>query len=633
MADKFVDHGLYPAYAAVPAWGVCQEGDGTSPGPATSAIGSVVFTQGHSAGSVAVFGATVTPATSASANAAADNLATAINASTVEVSSVFAPMTPQLRDAVYARGPALGAPAGTCQIMTRAGSAALNDAGTNTTLTQAAFNGAAPTLNQFSGGVGGAWGYFISTTVLWPSAVAVYSYGAWRPRLLAGEIGSTETVYVRAGNKTIVLPSAISFGQIWTHGDWPTYRVVSGAEVPAWAEDGATPTLTLRFNASTSPSCTMVIRSCALLGVEYAPGSYSLISETSSSSGGRLMFSTAGHSAELGFIEFRHIGSNSSTSFIEVSTYQSSNNRKLVVHDFVAKAPNVTIASFATASGNVMRLELYNFVVDATGASTPGTVFGGNSRVLQLYARAGRFVGFVTGSSLVSSWGDSKVTFQDMEWGNVANIGPYHRNVASSDMWGRYFHAFTRRGSRAFIVDRPGLATEWTPAKGFPTLSAVLPDGVTPWCWRLAPTTSTSVAEFDGPCEAPEMAVVNGLPDGPRTVTVQFCLAEFVAWTRREVSILVSYEDVSGDEVVVSSWDPVGSPLTVSTAVWSSEVGGKVVWNTPFQLLHNKYKLEVATIPGKDMKSGSVVRVLFQIRGNVNSLDEYLFLDPEPTIA
>lgn len=212
MADFFVDHGnttLYTtALMATPVWGQPQDGDGTAfGGGATPAcpIGSVVFsalTATPTAGSVGVLGSSaIVPAYAATADAQADNLAAAINASTLSVifpakagniASVY------VKTAVYARGPTGGAPAGTCQIMSRFATDAFN---TGTNIAVAAWTNVTATPADMRGGVSGPWRYFANEVALASSLSAggfasAMLYGAF-PATVMGSPVAADTIHVR----------------------------------------------------------------------------------------------------------------------------------------------------------------------------------------------------------------------------------------------------------------------------------------------------------------------------------------------------------------------------------------------------------------------------------------------------
>ena len=623
MADKYCDHGLYPAYAAVPTWATAQDGDGAAATLAVSSVASVVFSQGHSAGTVAVFGASVTFTHGATADIEANNLATAINASATVVSTTFAPKAPQLRNLVYARGPSSGAPAGTCQIMSRAGSAALNDTG-NTSLTQASFNGTAPTLTQFSGGSSGAWGYFINPATVWPSATAALAYGALTGTVNAGQVGAGDLVHVRAGNKSISLPAGTMVAAMPAEAI-PTFRVENGTYVPAWSADAADSTLTITGTSTSSANCTLYIRDLELTGMQYGAEDYNLKLRSNSTSTGGLVLEFSTRPGELSNFDFRYLGS-TITQWCFFGSIVAP-NQPARVHDFYARAS--AWSTFPSGASNHAKLEAWNGVFDGTGTISPAVIFGPSTRLVTLDLRAIEFRNFIAGSALFAGLADYRVLLRDMTMGNVTELGVDARNVVADHGWPNYVVGSSRSGPRNFYVTRPGGNCDWTGGKGYPTLNAKLPDGTTPWSWRIVPPTSAGVLTPLGPWASPEVVQINGLADGARTISMEFCLIDSATWTARDVSIRVEYEAVDGSQVILDSFDPSSGALTASTATWSPQVGGKPAWYIPTELLFNKYKLQVTTLAGKPMKSGSRVQGKFRVHQKLTLTTDCLFVDPE----
>lgn len=623
MADKYCDHGLYPTYAAVPTWATAQDGDGAAPTIAVSAVGSVVFSQGHSAGTVAVFGAGVTFTHGATADIEANNLATAINASAIAVSTSFAPKAPQLRNLVFARGPAGGAPAGTCQIMTRAGSTALNDSG-STTLTQASFNGTAPTLNQFSGGSSGSWGYLINPATLWPSAIVALAYGALTGTVNAGQVGKGDLVHVRAGNKAISLPAGTMVSAIAAES-LPTFRVENGSYVSAWAADAIDSILTITATSTSSANCVILIRDLVLTGMKYGTEDYNLKLRSNSSAGGGFQMDFSLRPGELANFDFRYTGSTITYLFNFGAIV--SPNQPARVHDFYARTPVWSL--FPIGSGNHAKLESWNGVLDAVGAISPSVIFGVSSRSVTLDLRAIEFRNFIAGSALFNGLADYRVLLRDMVMGNVTEIGVDARNAVADIGWPQYVVLSSRFGSRNFSVTRPGGNCDWTGGKGYPTLNAKLPDGTTPWSWRVVPPTSAGVLTPFGPWVSPEVTQINSLANGARTICMEFCLIDSAAWTARDVSFRVEYEAVDGSQVILDSFDAAGGALASSAATWSPQVGGKPAWYIPTELLFNKYRLQVVTPAGKPMKSGARVQGKFRVHQKLNLTTDCLFVDPE----
>ncbi len=187
---------------SVATWGECQDGDGTAKTAATPSTAEIVFTGVPSSGSIYVLGVVVTATWATSADNCANLLATAINAlTTTAVGPASFTTRSQVRNHLYARGPANGAPAGTCQVMTRQGSA---DHAGLICFTHTLNNVSSAGTVNFSGGTGGAWGWLMNhASTIWPSAIAQDQYGLWASAFsYTGSVSGGDVVKVRSG-KTI----------------------------------------------------------------------------------------------------------------------------------------------------------------------------------------------------------------------------------------------------------------------------------------------------------------------------------------------------------------------------------------------------------------------------------------------
>lgn len=254
MAEGYVDHGAYASnLGATPTWGVPQEGDGSATGASSAAaIASVVFGSVPSSGALSICG--VSPSMTgvtgaASVDAAANALASNINATTTAVGSSVAFGTPRLQNLVFARGPAGGAPAGTCQIMMRVGSDTLNHASNvNVALTQTL--SPAATLTQFVGGSGGCYGWLINDVALGASSFhAAGSYGVLVANPYVRTFTPTELdfIYARtASGKTITLPVGTSL--VRGNVGWPMNMVFDTNT--KWTGDSGTGVVEIRMKAS-----------------------------------------------------------------------------------------------------------------------------------------------------------------------------------------------------------------------------------------------------------------------------------------------------------------------------------------------------------------------------------------------
>lgn len=256
MADYYLDHAGYASQlGATPAWGVPQDGDGSAAALATaSAVAAIQFTAVPTSGSVVVCGVTfASPSgvlSAASVDAAANAMASLINGSTTTVGASVAYGTPQLRNLVFARGPSGGAPAGTCQIMMRAGSTTLNHAANTSVGISHTLNNA-PTITQFAGGVGGAWGWFYNAAAIGVgSSIAAGTYGLFanKPMVSASAFAETDVVQVRTGrNATIAVSS-----QIGAKTTRQTYLSCVFDNGTVWAGDPVDGKLTIDWTTAAS---------------------------------------------------------------------------------------------------------------------------------------------------------------------------------------------------------------------------------------------------------------------------------------------------------------------------------------------------------------------------------------------
>lgn len=218
MADRYLVHGAY-TYAAVPTWGVPQEGDGTTTTASTAAatcavdLSGATFVSGTS--QVSVMGCAAIPVT-AGANSATniqysatlttmiDNIVTVLNtlATAAIVNRPAGWHNPQVRDAVFARR--VG---NTIELMTRSGSASWNGL---VAITWAGVTGASSA--NWAGGAGGCWGWLfndLAQGTIWPSAWAQGTYSSIGTPL-AGLPSTADTTYAQANNQNITLNTGAS---------------------------------------------------------------------------------------------------------------------------------------------------------------------------------------------------------------------------------------------------------------------------------------------------------------------------------------------------------------------------------------------------------------------------------------
>ena len=647
MADKWCDHGAYGAYAAVPTWGQAQDGDGTAKAVGTPATASVVFTGVPSSGVIAVLGQTITFTHDTSADVCANNLATAINASTAVATGPASFTTlSQVRNHLYARGPATGAPAGTCQIMTRQASA---DHAGLIAVTHTLNNVSSPATINFAGGSGGCWGWLFNNLLsIWPSAVAVTGYGmlgaisCYTGALLGGDL-----VHVRAG-KVIPVPNGsaptMEPAAMGSSILPVTLRLDDGSQ---WPEDGAEPTVDITASHTAGNSFTLRPKANCfmhLAGRQYGPDFFSLRFLESGSgyspSGMQLIFGTT---AKISNFHMEVLSGTSDVYFGNGNVANSIISGGF--ENFYVKNPRpVGMLRGTYVSGLYSAVTWKRGVFDNTGNPNPHLSWisqpGGDNQPAQWIFDGVRFKGFVVGSALLATDFAPQVPlniiFRNCDLGGMTNRGPWLNTSTSNMRANQTNRSITIAGSigaQDFSVDYSRGFVEWNSQLSFPTLNARLVDGVTPWALRVQPTTQGANISALAPLELPAVSKVNSLADGLRTVTVELAIEESLGWNRSNISLSVSYQDTNGSIQQLSSYDPSGAPLDTSSAVWSQESGGQVTFSNGGTIYHDKYRIALTTPAYAPMASGTVVHCYVQVHTPVTTAVQSVFVDPEIVIA
>lgn len=619
----------------IPLWGVAQDGDGTAIGAATPSTAEIVFTGIPSAGTIAVLGITLSPTWATSADVCANNLATAINAS---ASTATGPASftvkSQVRNHVYARGPALGAPAGTCQIMTRQASAA--HAGLIAVTHTLNNVSSAGTIN-FTGGTGGAWGWLGNVqNTIWPSALARASYGIWgATQPFTGSHGDGDVVYIRSGNNTILAIGDVSFSLtppagISTDEANPTRHIIDNSA--KWA-DGANPKLNIVIASNQYPTINFTNPvALHIQGTKFSDGNYSLniINLTSTAN---LMSVVVGRSCRLSGVMLSAPGNISLYAGIVTPP-----QRGLVYDSKVYSANTFSrpLIGITGSGGNAAYgCDFTNIELSNLGAVSPSDgVLTGASSATDCIIKDCRFTDFVVGSKLHYGTFNSsnKLTLVDCDLGNVTDIGPYVGS-ASSSMYPNHLAGYSHYAKRDFWLDGAKGLIAWIYNRAQPTLSALLPDGVTRWSMLMAPSAVSGRVTIGSPLKTPDIVKLNSLATGARVFTLEVAICDTQTFTMKDIALEVNYKSSAGQNIRLSTFDYGASALTPSTLTWSNESGGKVVYSDGGTLLHNKYKLSLATPAGHDLPLGEDVVAAICINRTVSNSKEYIFVNPELSIS
>lgn len=622
---------------AIPTWGVAQEGDGTATGAATPATVSIDLSAATaSAGNtISIMGAVLTCVSSGAStnqfNAGSgatlvSNLVAAINRTTNSATVAAQDtgwQTPKVQDAVFAR---IGSPTTTLDIMTRAGSATYN----SSVIAQSGISGITGPWT-FSGGAGGAWGHLYNAlAVTLPSSVATVGYGLWAAQLpIAGVLSPGEDCYIRANNT------------VWYLGTSNAY--------PAMAAGRGNATAPIRFIIDSgnkwsgdSPSATFTMMSRdGSKSVLSCSGSYVRIRGTRLGNklwNWKLVNAGTGSSSTM----YISINNNSRLSGFNAAVDNTSSAPRLYVsvpNSGPWEIADCTIRHnrndyFVQLSNSVQRFAFRNVTFDNGAAVVPsiGLLNGSLSGSLEGLFEGIQCDNFVTGSQLYASANTSAAfTFTDCLWGGVTLRGPYNSGAYVAGDYGGFFAGFSQRGGRDFWFDGPRGFVQWDSGLSQPTLQALLPDGVSQWSWLLIP--SRTIADFSNPFITPVISKLNPLADGARTFTAQIAISDTLAWTKRDISLVVNYYAASGERITLDSFDAAGGALTTSSATWSQESGGKVTFSSGGTLYHNKYQIALSTPTGLDLPEGAEVTATIQINTSVANTTQIVFVDPDIVIT
>lgn len=637
MANRWCDHGAYDAYAATPTWGVPQDGNGKAKAPSTAAAtASIVFT-GTPAGTISVCGVTVTPTWGSGADAAANGLATAINAATGNVTTAgFRSAAVPLRNAVFARGPAGGAPAGTCQIMSRHGSADLNGlVAIAHTLTNV--NAGASSLS-FSGGADGCWGYLVTglTPTIWPQALTAYGILSTNPPLMYA-VAAGDVIKVRS-NKTINLGSItggdLAFGATsfvaGTQAAPITVLIDDGTE---WTEGDAEPVLNVNctFNANRNFGIQFAGNEVQILARKYSDTKYGL---QYTIDGAGICSWGIGNGNNI----WRGVSVRNPTGSVTLRSTQSAavTSRQRVQSCRIAHPSNAVFFG-AHSNSHDFNVDYVDFVVDATGATVPNTagIVAYLSSFSAAYSRTFlgvKFVGFVPGSNLFAPASyNTSVThddFQDCDWGGVSVFGPIYSGRPETSFQSSLITASSSLGNQDFFADSRRGYIDWNSALGFPTLGAQLLNG-TPYSVRMIPSFSATYTTETFGLYSPKFSKVNTLGESVLDVEVNIAVHEDLTADRESLVLEVSYEKPDGTREFVSSKS--AGALDASTETWSSESGGQVTFVSGTTQSHDKKKLSLTTPTA--VKAGSVVTAVVVCRVVAANSSQAIFVDPDPRLS
>lgn len=643
--------GIYGQPLNVPsAWGVPQDGDGTATTAATASatisfdIAAWTFTSGSSTfsimGSTAMtVGAGANSATNAqySATAAtmAANIAAAINLNAytnmVNIPSGWVTNN-QVRNVVYAK-----ATGSVVAVMTRAGSA-----GYNTLVAMTFANVTGASSQSWSGGSGGCWGYIYNRLAgFLPSAIAAITYGIWTPaKTIAGEQANGDDVKIRAG-KTVKLVCANVTTALPTVGSAAAPVTYTIDDSTVWS-DGADPVLSILgdpgggyyyWGIGAPTTCYAHIKAS-----RYADGSAGLNITAVSSGGGNvantvsIAFGGPVTFENVDLIGYGHASPSLSASYGNAA-YAGTTliGCKIRVNTTQASGPHISNGG----STNTCNLNLYDFEINVTNATAPATaIISGHVSYGDLVIEGSglKLTGFVTGSTFMGTPNNNlRVLLNDVSWGGVTLRGPFLNSAgASYSRSNKVITCASSIGSMDFLHERPDGFVEWNSGRSHPTLNAKLRDGTSPWSIHAIPTSAASILSKAHPLCLPEIVKLNSLADGVRTAKVEIACETNLAFTRKDISLVLTYVGTDGDLHSCTTLD-YGSALTASSETWSAEAAGQVTFSDGGTIYHDKYYLSITTPTA--IKTDTFVRASIRIHTATSNIKRGVFVDPEITLT
>ncbi len=164
----------------------------------------------------------------------------------------------------------------------------------------------------------------------------------------------------------------------------------------------------------------------------------------------------------------------------------------------------------------------------------------------------------------------------------------------------------------------------WIGGKNYPTLNALLPDGVTNWSWRIFPRYAYPY----NPIEAPVVRKFFEDTAATKTLTTELLVEDTVTNIDDfHIWVEVQYIKDSDSLVAIESTraDTLGdaTALTTSTATWSSTTYGA--------LSYDKYKIALTT--ANAIKKDTEILVKLFIGTQVNTNTKFWFFDPDVDIS
>lgn len=653
MSKYYADHGAYAAQgiigAANPAtWAVPQEGDGSGMSAATaSAVAFISFSGAPASGTFQVCGVTVSTTGvigAASADAAANTLATNINATTTAVAAGVATGVPALKNLVYARGPAGGAPAGTCEVMMRVGSAALNYANNTNCLLLTTYNTDTSTAGnkQFAGGSGGCWGYFINTATVGGSS-ATYTEGNFgllspaKPFVsvasgtsVLGEPTAVDTCFGRSGaGQTITLSTNISItlssalichfvldsNTEWT-GDSGTgvvtiSQAISGVDVEIFK--GQTSTTRKSVGCIKKESLRLYLRSTA------AGGRWQLRAEGASNFPGfklwNVLIEEAAGLASPNTQGFQVAGVNYVSMIMD--------GVRIAMPTARSTWPSSATCMAAMALTGVFIMQDCSIEANFTAITDPGPIFGGSVVGIRSEIRmtGNKFTGWASGNfkplNITSGVGNANYLIENntgLKIDSGTYLGLQADRIGIDEFSGRLIYRDAGVGATMRDESCRG-SCDWVYGASYPVLRALQEDGTTLWSLKMFwPTTAYYAAEHQ-PLRTIPLSQKYREAAATKTITLECYIPDALTVDPFAVVMRVEYIDSDGYARSKTS-KGVASAYSASGLTWTNTIAA-----------HSAKKFALTT--DYSIEQNTFVTAYLEFHRSAPTSNQILYVDPE----
>jgi hypothetical protein len=674
--------------AATPTWGVAQDGDGTAAGTATPAtVGIDMSSATAGAGDTfTVMGAVLTCVASGAGNnefnagtgtTLIDNLVTAINraSNTVTIAAQATGWaTPKVQDAVFARRNG-----NNLEIMTRAGSSTYN----SSQVAQSGIGGVTGPWT-FSGGAGGAWGYAVNgRAVIWPSGVALLTYGTLAGNVLAGNTRPGDVIHYRSargGNDTYVSTYAsvgISLFPFTGDAAQPVIHLIDNGT--KWSGDDGT------FYLTTGGSNTMQVvvgsasKLCIVQGRPKANDDKSFVYwlRNQYTSGRGLLL---GAGSKYKNIEFRTSSSTDGTASYGTFTPRvlHSNGNTLywdgTTIPFVFEDCTWTMA-YANGAGLLRgaaylhhgAIDFVNNVFRAAANTVAVTAVyiavGNTTQTKPPHFRfiGGKAYGWVAGCSFLSGMATADndasrsgvIEIRDFDFGTLQPgtwetfSGTAHISVDTSANSNYYrlsennhnrFLITSIAAGRRFYYKNATHETSWNPASSWPTLNAQLPEvygsSQSAWVYRVITNSVSGICTPYHPLDPVRLVKFNTSGQGVKTFTLNYLVDQTIdtvgaPLNNCDVVLEARYVDSTGVVRIERSWEP----LQAISAAQNGSTSWSVMSYDISSVRHDYNAKQASLTTTYQVKADSEVLFRVLIGRRSPTVDDWFFVDPEVLFA